>query len=67
MATTSTPAINPSVVAIGTLTESNRMMAPSVATQGGSTFHTNMFSMVKMAFEVAVMRLVSMPGNRSWK
>jgi hypothetical protein len=43
------------------------MMAPSVATQGGSTFHTNMFSMVKMAFEVAVMRLVSMPGNRSWK
>ena len=64
---TSTPAIRPSAAAIGTLTDSNKTIAPSVATQGGSTFQTNMFSMVKMAFDVAVMRLVSMPGMRSWK
>ena len=34
---------------------------------GGITFHTNMFSTVNTAFEVAVMRLVSMPGSRSEK
>ena len=39
----------------------------TVATHGGSTFQTNMFSTVNMAFEVAVMRLVSVPGSRSAK
>ncbi len=39
----------------------------SVATHGGMTFQTNIFSMEKMALEVAVMRLVSMPGKRSAK
>ena len=38
-------------------------IAATVATQGGSTFQMNMFSIVKTAFEVAVMRLVSMPGH----
>ena len=32
--------------------------------QGGSTFHTSMFSTVNTAFDVAVMRLVSVPGER---
>jgi hypothetical protein len=34
---------------------------------GGSTFQTNIFSTVKMALDVAVMRLVSIPGSRSEK
>jgi hypothetical protein len=34
---------------------------------GGSTFQTNIFSMVKTALEVAVIRQVSIPGNRSEK
>ena len=34
---------------------------------GGITFQTNMFSTVNTAFDVAVMRLVSMPGSRSEK
>ena len=42
-------------------------MAPSVAAQGGKTFHIDMFSIWNMAFEVAVMRLVSVPGRRSAK
>lgn len=42
-------------------------IAPAVATQGGSTFQTNMFSIWKTAFDVAVMRLVSTPGRRSAK
>ncbi len=42
-------------------------MAPMVATSGGSTFQTNMFSIWNTAFEVAVMRLVSTPGKRSAK
>ena len=42
-------------------------IAATVATQGGSTFQMNMFSVVNTAFEVAVMRLVSMPGSRSAK
>ena len=40
-------------------------IAAIVATHGGSTFQMNMFSAVKTAFEVAVTRLVSMPGSRS--
>ena len=55
--TTSTPAM-------AGLTVSTTMMAPSVAMQGGSTLHTNMFSMVKTAFDVAVIRLVNVPGSR---
>jgi hypothetical protein len=38
-----------------------------VAMHGGSTFQTNIFSTVKTAFDVAVMRLVSIPGSRSEK
>ena len=37
-------------------------MAPRVATQGGSTFHITMFSIWNIAFDVAVMRLVSSAG-----
>ncbi len=37
-------------------------IAATVATTGGSTFQMNMFSAVKTAFDVAVTRLVSMPG-----
>ncbi len=40
------------------------MIATAAARHGGSTFHMNMFSMVKAAFEVAVMRLVSTAGRR---
>jgi hypothetical protein len=43
------------------------MMAESVATQGGNTLQTSMFSTVKAAFDVAVMRLVKVPGSRSVK
>ena len=53
--------------AIGTLMVQTSAIAATVATQGGSTFHTNMFSAVKMAFEVAVTRLISVPGRRSAK
>ena len=42
-------------------------IAAIVAMQGGNTFQTNMFSTVKTAFDVAVMRLVSIPGRRSEK
>ena len=42
-------------------------IAEIVAMHGGITFHIIMFSTVKTAFEVAVMRLVSMPGSRSVK
>ena len=52
---------------IGRLTVPRNNIAPAVATQGGSTFHMNMFSAVKNAFEVAVTRLVSVPGRRSAK
>ena len=42
-------------------------IAEMVAMHGGITFHTIMFSTVNTAFDVAVMRLVSMPGSRSEK
>ena len=67
MATTTMPAIAASIPAMGRLTLIMRMMAEMVATQGGRTLHTSMFSTVKAAFEVAVMRLVKVPGNRSVK
>ena len=42
-------------------------IAATVAAQGGSTFQMNMFSTVKMALDVAVMRLLNVPGRRSAK
>ena len=39
-------------------------MAPSVATQGGRTFQMKRFSTAKAAFEVAVIRPVSVPARR---
>ena len=53
--------------AIGRLIVQTSAIAATVAAQGGSTFQTNMFSAVKMAFDVAVTRLVSVPGRRSAK
>src|SRR3979411_1025439 len=50
---------------IGKLTVPISAIAAIVAMQGGSTFQTNIFSTVKTAFDVAVIRLVSIPGNRS--
>ena len=67
MTNTMTPAMTDSPAAIGTLTVATRKIAATVATQGGSTFQTNMFSTVKTALDVAVMRLVSVPGRRSEK
>jgi hypothetical protein len=52
---------------MGKLTVTRRMIAESVATQGGRTLQTSMFSTVYEAFEVAVMRLVKVPGRRSVK
>ena len=49
------------------LTVPIRLMAATVAIHGGRTFQTNMFSTEKIAFDVAVMRLVSIPGRRSVK
>ena len=41
--------------------------AATVAAHGGRTFQTNMFSAVNTALEVAVTRLVNVPGRRSEK
>ncbi|GJE69840.1 hypothetical protein CHKEEEPN_1371 [Methylorubrum podarium] len=43
------------------------MIDSVAATQGGITLNVNMFSTVKIAFEVAVMREASVPGCRSAK
>ncbi len=67
MANTKPAARMLSPAAIGALTVARNRIAPNVATQGGSTFHISMFSTVKTALEVAVIRLVSMPGSRSAK
>ena len=56
-----------SPAAIGRLTVPISAIAATVAMHGGNTFQTNMFSTVKTALEVAVMRLVSIPGSRSEK
>ena len=53
--------------AIGTLTVKTSAIAATVAAHGGITFQKNIFSLVKTAFEVDVMRLVSVPGIRSAK
>ena len=52
---------------MGGLTVPISTIAVMVAIHGGNTFQMNMFSTVKTAFEVAVMRLVSIPGSRSEK
>jgi len=49
---------------MGALTVAISAIEPSVATHGGATFQTNMFSIVKTAFDVAVTLLVNMPGIR---
>ena len=67
MVTTMMPPAIARHAAIGTLTVATKPIAASVAAQGGNTFHIDMFSTVKTAFEVAVTRLVSMPGSRSAK
>src|SRR5437879_2863938 len=61
------PAITLSAADMEGLTVPIRKIAVTVAMHGGKTFQTNMFSTVKTAFEVAVIRLVSMPGSRSEK
>ena len=53
--------------AIVRLTVPISAIAAMVAMQGGNTFQTNMFSTVNTALEVAVIRLVSIPGSRSAK
>ena len=67
MVSTITPPATARHAAIGRLMVATKPMAASVAAQGGNTFHIVMFSTVNTAFEVAVTRLVSMPGSRSAK
>ena len=67
IASTIMAAISSSAIAIAPLTVPIRAIAATVARHGGSTFQTNMFSTVNTAFDVAVMRLDSMPGRRSPK
>ena len=67
MPKTTRPPTTVKTAAIDVLTVMTKAIAANVATHGGSTFQTNMFSAVKTAFDVAVMRLVSMPGRRSAK
>ena len=64
MTSTTSPATSVRLAAISQLTMATKPMAQIVARQGGSTFHTSMFSTVKSALDVAVMRLVSVPGER---
>ncbi len=52
---------------MGTLTVTTKTMATTVAMQGGKTFQTDMFCKVKTALDVAVIRLVNVPGIRSAK
>ena len=61
------PAITINPADIARLTVPIKRMAETVAMHGGNTFQTNMFSHVKTALDVAVIRLVSIPGNRSEK
>ena len=67
MITTMTPATRVRPAAIGKLTVNTKAIAATVAAQGGNTFQTNIFSPVNTALEVAVTRLVSVPGIRSAK
>ena len=67
IAITIPPAMTTRAADMGKLTVPIRQMAETVAIQGGRTFQINMFSTEKIAFDVAVMRLVSIPGKRSEK
>ena len=67
IASTIVPATTINPAAIIQFTVLISAMAATVAMQGGNTFQTNMFSTVNTALDVAVMRLVSMPGSRSEK
>jgi len=67
MATTKIPANAIKAAAMGALTVTTSAMAMSVAMHGGKTFQTDMFCKVKTALEVAVIRLVNVPGIRSAK
>ena len=67
MANTKIPAIAVNTAAMGALTVTTKPMAISVAMHGGITFQTDMFCKVKTALEVAVIRLVNVPGIRSAK
>ncbi len=67
MANTRTAASTVNAAAMGKLTVTTKPIATIVATHGGSTFQTDMFCRVKTALEVAVMRLVNVPGIRSAK
>src|SRR6516164_770614 len=55
------------VPAMGALIVRTKTIAATVAKHGGRTFQTNMFSAVNTALEVAVTRLVNVPGRRSEK
>jgi hypothetical protein len=67
IANTMMQAIAISPADIAGLTVPMSRSAETVAIQGGITFHIIMFSTVKTAFDVAVIRLVSIPGKRSEK
>jgi hypothetical protein len=53
--------------AMDALTVPTSEIATTVAAHGGRTFQTNIFSTANTAFDVAVMRLASVPGIRSAK
>jgi hypothetical protein len=61
------PATRARPTAIGRLIVRISAIAATVAAHGGNTFQTNMFSPVNTALEVAVTRLVRVPGMRSAK
>jgi len=67
MANTKIPASAINAAAMGALTVTTNAIAISVAMHGGRTFQTDMFCKVKTALEVAVIRLVNVPGIRSMK
>src|ERR1700742_3401491 len=67
IATTMPPAMTINTPAIERLTVAIRLIAAIVAKHGGNTFQTNMFSTVKIALDVAVIRLVSISGSRAEK
>ena len=52
---------------MGRLTVATKPIAMTVAMQGGMTFQTDMFCSVNTALDVAVIRLVKVPGMRSAK
>ncbi len=67
MAATKIPAMAINAAAMGALTVTTKAMAITVAMHGGKTFQMDMFCKVKTALEVAVIRLVNVPGIRSAK